>query len=171
VQSVLQGNLLGGIMKVQILIFLLIVLLISGCNLQGPEERVIQEMLKTFVASIAQGDEDLGRACMMDIDGFRTLNPDVSARTDAESFTETVMAELIHSYRDLKVHFRGRDVKFKRIIIGDPFYQYKGRQAFKDNEIIVESDGQEISIFIKGIVNINNQWRIVDLSGIDFLLE
>jgi len=131
----------------------------------SPDEKAIKEMLKTFTAAIADGDDDLGYACMMDVEAFNILNPDLSARVDAESYTETVIAELIEGFRDLKQEYQGHELKLRELKIGDQWYQYKGRQAFKDNIMVVEVDGQEVEIPIKGIVMVGQQWRIVSLSS------
>lgn len=156
-------------MKVQIMVMLLFAMVMGGCSFGDPEEKAIEEMLMTFVAAIQQYDEVLAKALLLDLDGFKELNPDVAARVDAEGFTETVLAELIHTYRDLADYFDGRDLKFERMVLGNSWYQHKGRQAFKDTEIVITADGEEVDIFIKGLVKIDNRWRIVELSGIDFL--
>ncbi len=148
-----------------LIVVMLLSLVISGCTLMSPDEKAIKEMLKTFTAAIADGDDDLGYACMMDVEAFNILNPDLSARVDAESYTETVIAELIEGFRDLKQEYQGHELKLRELKIGDQWYQYKGRQAFKDNIMVVEVDGQEVEIPIKGIVMVGQQWRIVSLSS------
>lgn len=155
-------------MKAGFYLLLSIIFLFNGC-LMDADEKEIAEMLKVFVVSMENRDEGLARACLMDVNGFMVLNPDVSARVDADSFTESVMAELIHNYRALSVYFENRVLKFKSIQIGDQWYQYRGRQAFKDNIMTIKADDNQIEIKIRGIVKIEDKWRIVDLSGIDFI--
>jgi len=146
-----------------LIVAVLLTSLVVGCSFQSPDEKAIQEMLKTFTAAIAEGDDDLSRACMMDVEAFNVLNPDLSARTDAESYTETVIAELIEGFRDLKQEYQGHELELKGIKIGDQWYQYKGKQAFKNTIMIVEVDGQEVEIPILGVVLVGQQWRIVSL--------
>ena len=153
-------------MRFLIVVFMLTSLLISGCSLMSSEEKAIMEMLETFTAAIAEGDDDLARACMMDVDCFQTLNPDLNARADAEIYTETVIAELIEGFRDLKQEYRGHELKLKGLRLGNQWYQYKGRQAFKDSYMLIKVDGQDTEILIKGLVLIDQQWRIVNLSGV-----
>jgi restriction endonuclease S subunit len=143
---------------------MLVSMVVSGCSFQSPDEKAIQEMLKTFTAAIAEGDDDLSRACLMDVDAFHILNPDLSARTDSESYTATVIAELIEGFRDLKQEYQGHELELKSIRVGDQWYQYKGKQAFKNTVMIVEVDGQEVEIPILGVVLVGQQWRIVSLS-------
>lgn len=132
-----------------------------------PDEKAVKEMLLTFTTALDQDNEDLARACLMDDSSFKTLNPDASSRMDPESFIATVIAALFHDYRDLAVNLRGKDLKMKDFTLGPAWFQYKGRQAFKDNTLVLTADGEILEIPIAGIVKINEQWRIVDLSGID----
>ena len=155
-------------MKVKIMAAMCLLVFLGSCKLMDPDEKSVREMLKTFTAAIDRDDETMAKACLMDVEGYRILNPDAGARMDPESFIETVLAELIHSYRSLANFFRGREVKFKSLELGAQWFQYTGRQAFKDNTLTVVADGEEVDIPIKGIVRIGNQWRIVDLSGIEF---
>lgn len=152
-------------MRILIVVVILTSMIVTGCGLMSPDEKAIREMLKTFTAAIAEGDEDLALACMMDVECFHILNPDLNVRTDAESFTETVIAELIEGYRSLKDRYRGQDIKLKSLEVGDQWYQYKGRQAFKDNIMVLEVNGQDVEIPIKGVVMVDQQWRIVSLSS------
>ena len=155
-------------MKNYILWMLSLILLVCGCNMQGPDERAVGEMLETFIAAVERGDEVLARACLMDMDGFHDLNPDAAARLDTESFSESIMAELVHHYRDMVDYFNHRELKLKSFTLGVPWYQYKGRQAFKDTEVIISANDETVIFDVKGIVRINNQWRIVDLSGNEY---
>ncbi len=141
----------------------------AGCHIPAPDERAVKQMLTTFFAAVERDDEDMARACLIDLDAFHELNPDVAARVDAESFTATLMAELIQNYRDMARFFEGRKLKVKSIKLGDNWYQYKGHQAFKDTEVIVSADGEEVPVIIRGIVRVEGKWRIVDLSGNDML--
>ena len=48
-------------------IFFTLLLLIStvffiGCDLAGPEEKAIREMVETFVTAVDKGDDDIARA-------------------------------------------------------------------------------------------------------------
>ncbi len=156
-------------MKTFIFTTALLILFAAGCDMSPPDEREIKDMLEIFVAALERGDEGLARTCLLDVEGFQTLNPDVSARVDAESFMETSMAELIHNYRDLSRYFRGRTLELKDVAIGTQWYQYKGRQAFKDTDVTLKADGEEVHFKIRGIVKIDTKWRIADLSGIPFL--
>jgi len=142
-------------------------LLVSGCGLEGPEERAIKEMVKTFVSGLDQSDDDIAGACLMDMQAFQILNPSASARTDAESFMEEYMADLVQSYRDLKYRYQGKDVKFKDFSLGTPFYQYKGHSSFKDNLVKVEVDGVGETFNIMKIVRVGDRWLIVSLGAND----
>lgn len=152
-------------MRNLIVVLLLVSLIAVGCTFMSQDEKAIKEMLKTFTAAIASGDDDLAHACMMDVEAFHILNPDLSARVDAESYTETVIAELIEGFRDLKQDYQGHELELKSIRVGDQWYQYKGKQAFKDTIMIVDVDGQEVEIPILGVVLVGQQWRIVSLGG------
>jgi len=155
-------------MNSKILRLTVISFLLSGCSLSGgPEEMATRQMVGTFIASIDRGDKDLAYACLMDIPAFKTLNPDASARLDAENYSEEVLSNLIDSWRALVTHFEGRSVKMTKFVLGDPWYQYKGHPAFVDNEVTVMVDKEEITFPIRGIVRIGDSWRIVDLSGTD----
>ena len=149
--------------------FLLVgLVLLMGCSLEGPEERAIRQMVETFVVSIQQQDDDLAYACLLDLNSFEILNPDVSARVDAESFVASVMAELIGEYREMKSSFGGKEIKLKRFRLGTPFYHYKGHSAFQGNKAIIDVEGVEYSLLIDKIVRVGDKWRIVELSGNDF---
>ncbi len=144
-----------------------VLVLLLSCNLEGPEERAIRQMVETFIAAVDRADNELAYACLLDLQGFELLNPDVGARMDAESFTESVLAELVHEYRNMKQYFEGKDLKLKRFQLGVPFYQYKGHSAFRDNRVVVIANGETVEFTIMGIVRLGDQWRIVDLSGND----
>ncbi len=103
----------------------------------------------------------------MDLEAFQILNPSASARTDAESFMEEYMADLIQSYRDMKYKYQGKDLKFKSFSLGTPFYQYKGHSAFKDNLADIEVNGVEETINIMKIVRVGDRWLIVSLGAND----
>jgi tRNA splicing endonuclease len=157
------------VMKRQtILLLIMPALLLSGCNLAGPEERAIGQMVETFVHAIDQSDDDLAYACLMDQRAFETLNPSASARVDAESFMDEYMSELIQMYRDLKEKYRGRYIKFKKFRLGTPFYQYKGFSAFKDNEVEITVDGETETINILKIVRVGDRWLIVSLGSYEY---
>ena len=158
-------------LNLRILIVVALAGIWSGCGLLiSQDEKAIREMLRNFVEALSSGDEVLGRSCLMDIDGYRKLNPSVEARMDAESFTETVFAELVHNYHSLQRQFNGRDLKLVDFKVGTQWYQYKGRQAFRDNYLTIRVDGgEEVEIYIMGLVMIDDQWRIVNLSGIDLI--
>lgn len=153
-------------MLVRLSIFILVtIFLVTGCNFEGPEEKAVKNLLTAFVSAVDKGDEDIARAILLDRESFHVLNPDASARLDAESFSEEILAEIIQHYRNMVKYFEGRDVKFASFTLGDVWYQYKGRQAFKDTHVIVTADGVEVDFVVRGIVRIEDRWRIVDLSG------
>ncbi len=154
-------------MKYKLLTCLVLVALIGSCSMRSPDERAIFEMLKTFISAVEKDDESMAKACLMDLDTFNELNPDVVARVDSESFIATTLAELIHHYRDMADFFGGRTLKLESMRLGSIWYQYKGRQAFKDTEIVISADDESVPIIIKGIVRIHDKWQIVDLSGND----
>ena len=141
--------------------------LLSGCKFAGPEETAIGEMLGSFVNAIAKDDKDIAMQCLMDQKAFMVLNPDAAARGDAEGFTESVVAELVHTYQGMVRHFQGRHISMKSVRLGTPWYQYKPHSAFRDNDLVLDVDGDEITINIKGIVRIDDKWRIVDLSEME----
>jgi len=152
-----------------IFLFLLLIFILSACDMASPDERAIRQMVKTFVAAIDKDDTDLANACLLDQRGFETLNPDASARSDAESFVASYMADLFHSYSSLRRSFEGRAVELKEFKLGVQFYQYKGFTAFKDSEVIVSVDGDAVDSFnIGSIVRIGERWVIVELGGIDY---
>ena len=72
---------------------------------------------------------------LLDMDGFNVINPDVGTRVDADAYTETVLAELIHNHRALVTRYEGRTLKLKVFTVGNVGYQYKGTQAFLNNRI------------------------------------
>ncbi len=147
------------------LLFILLMLILIGCDMAGPEERAIREMVKTFVAAIDTGDEDLALACIIDLNAFNALNPDASVRSDGDSYVDSFLADLIHSYRSYVRRYEGREVLFKKLLLGHRFHQYKGFSSFKNNEVIIEVDGVEEAIDIGAIVRIGDKWRIVELFG------
>ena len=148
--------------RYSILLFLL-PLFVVNCDFSGPEERAIGEMLLTFVAAIDRDDSDLAYACLIDEYGFETLNPDASARSNAESFQAEYLADLIQSYRDMVRLYQGKGVKYNKFEIGSQFYQYRGFVAFKDNKVFIDVDGVEETFMIGSIVRIGDKWIIVDL--------
>lgn len=152
-------------MRKQFIMGLAAVALIGGCSLEAPDEKAIRQMLETFFTSVGNNDEQLARAILLDRNLIVELNPDVSARVDAESYEESLVADIIERYRDFVRHFQGRMIKVKRVNLGTVWYQYKGRQAFKDTQVILETDGEEFPVTIRGIVRAGDRWRIVDLSG------
>ncbi|HHE46511.1 MAG TPA: hypothetical protein ENL08_02250 [Bacteroidetes bacterium] len=149
-------------------IFLLFLLFALGCHIAGPEEKAIAQMIETFVHAIDRNDDDLGHACLMDQRAFETLNPSVTARVDAESFMDEYMSDLVQSYRDLKQKYEGHDLKFKKFTLGEPFYQYKGFAAFKNNEVSISVDGREETFNILKIVKIGDRWLIVSLGANEY---
>ena len=147
----------------QITFFLTVAIVIfNGCDLAGPEERAIREMIKTFVVSIDTDNEELAFACLLDGTAFNILNPDARARSDSETYIDDFLAELIHSFRNLSERFKGKDVKFKQFNLGSQFYQYKGFSAFKNNEIVIMVDETEHIIEIGTIVRVGDRWRIIE---------
>lgn len=142
-------------------------LVLLGCAVKSPDEKAIEEMLTTFVTAIHTEDKVLAGACLLDTKAFLKLNPDAAARTDAESYYEGAIADLFFQYQRLVDHLRGRNIKFKELHLGTPWYQYKPHQAFRDTDMILSVDGEEVTIPIKGLVYLENKWRIVDLSGIE----
>lgn len=155
-------------MKVYFMLVFMAAFIFSGCNFRPADEKAVWQMLETFVAALESGDEDLARACLMDLKGFETINPDISTRVDAESFKETMLAELMHAFRDLRSHYSGRSLVMTDLRLGNQWYQYKGRQSFRDNIMTVKVDDIETEeIYIMGLVLINEQWRIVNLTGIE----
>lgn len=150
------------------LLLLPLLTVISGCGLSGgPEEIAIKQMVTTFIAAIDRNDKDLAYACLLDMNSFMVLNPDASARLDADSFSEEVIADLVHEFQFLVQHFEGRTLKVKKFYLGTPWYQYKGHPAFVDTDVVLSVDGEDVTLPIRGIVRIGDRWRIVDLSGID----
>jgi len=155
-------------MKTKLTILLLTLTILCGCHIKTPEEQAIGELLKTFIAAVEKGDETMAKAILMDMETFRTLNPDASARLDADNFSEVAIAECIHNFREMVDYFKGRTLRIKSFQIGDVWYQYKGRQAFKDTEVFLDADGESVGITIRGLVRMGDRWRIVDLSGNEF---
>ena len=150
-------------MKRYFILLFLLPLFVINCDFSGPEERAIGEMLLTFVAAIDKNDRDLAYACLIDERAFETLNPDASARSNAESFMAEYLADLIQSYRDMVRSYQGHSIKYKKFEIGSQFYQYKGFSAFKDNKVFIEVDGVEETFMIGSIVRIGDKWLIVDI--------
>ena len=75
------------------------------------------------------------------------------------------MSDLVQQYRDLKTHYQGRYVKYKKFRLGIPFYQYKGFSAFKDNEVTISVDGADETFKILKIVRVGDRWLIVSLNA------
>lgn len=138
-----------------------------GCNFAGPEEQAIQKMLGGFVLAVQENDRDLAMACLMDTRSFMSLNPDAAARSDPEGFSESVIAEIVDDYRRMTRHFSGRMLKLKKVRLGTPWYQYKPHASFKDTEMFISVDGENMTIIVKGIVKVDNKWRIIDLSTVE----
>jgi hypothetical protein len=152
----------------KITLLLPLLALFTGCGLTGgPEEIAIKQMVTTFIAAIDKNDKDLAYACLLDMNSFMVLNPDAAARLDADSFSEEVIADLVHEFQYLVGHFEGHTLKVKKFYLGTPWYQYKGYSAFVDSDVVLSVDGEDVTLPIRGIVRIGDRWRIVDLSGID----
>jgi len=150
-------------MKLRVLILLSLVL--SGCGLQTNDERQIKSTVAVFMQAVTNKDEAGAKEILLDLAGFRTLNPDVSSRVDAESFTDAVLSDLISNYREMTVYFAGKTVKVKGVRTGGQWYQYKGFQAFQDNVVDLNVDGENIQFTIHGLVRLGDSWKIVDLSN------
>jgi len=151
-------------MKTYALLLLPLLILISGCNFQTNEEINMKKMVEEFVWAIQHNDENKAHDILLDLAGFRTLNPDVSSRVDAASFTDAVLDDLVSNFRNMEAYFHGKTLKVKTFTLGGQWYQYKGFSSFKDNVVVVVADGEEVEFMIKGIVRIGEKWRIVDLS-------
>ena len=140
----------------------------AGCGrFAGPEEQAIGEMLRSFVSAVEKDDREMALACLMDQQAFMILNPDAAARTDPDGFAESVIAELVHTYQSMVRHFQGRTLKVKSVRLGTPWYQFKPHPAFRDNELVIDADGEEVVLMIKGVIRIGDRWRIVDLSDLE----
>lgn len=151
-------------MKVRTLILLPLLTLFVSCNFQTNEEIQMKQTIVDFVSAVQHNDENRAQEILLDLTGFRTLNPDVSSRVDAGSFTDAVLADLIVNFRNMEAYFRGKTLKVKSFTPGSQWYQYKGFAAFKDNIVVVEADGEDVEFIIRGIVRLGEKWRIVDLS-------
>lgn len=146
------------------LLTLFLPLLLVGCNMQTNEERELQVSMGTFVHAIQANDENAAKTILLDLNGFQKLNPDVGARTDASSFTEAVLDDLVSNFRGLVTYFNGKQLVFKSCRTGGQWYQYKGFSAFRDNVVTITVDGEEVQFTVKGLVRIEDKWRIVDLT-------
>ncbi|MCF7810570.1 hypothetical protein K9N50_06245 [bacterium] len=153
--------------KVIILSFVLLIVFLNACDMAGPEERAIREMCKTLVVAIDENNEDLAFACIIDRVAFNTLNPSASARTDAESYIDDFLSELVHTFRYYAAKYKGKGIEFKKFLLGQQIYQYKGFSAFKNNQIIIDVDGAEEVIDVDVIVRIGDKWRIVEIARND----
>jgi len=151
-------------MKLRVTLFLVFII-VSGCSLKTNDERQIQTAITEFMAAVTNRDENGAKVILLDLAGFKTLNPDVSSRVDAESFTDAVLSDLISNYREMSVFFAGKTVKVTGVRTGGQWYQYKGFQAFQDNVVSLKVDGEDIQFTIRGLVRIGNDWKIVDLSN------
>lgn len=140
-------------------------ILILGCSLPDPEEIAIKELIDTFVAAIDSGDEGLGRACLLDESGFRLINPNVDDRADGDVFTEVFLAELIYNYRTIAEKYSGLEVKIIDFTLGNIWSQHKGRRAFENSRLKIKVGNSMVELPIKGIVKIEDKWKIIDLSG------
>jgi hypothetical protein len=147
--------------------FALLMIFLAGCDMAGPEERAIREMCKTLVVAIDNNNEDLAFACIIDRVAFNTLNPSAGARTDAESYIDDFLSELVHTFRYYAAKYKDKDIKFKKFLIGQQIYQYKGFSAFQDNRIIIDVSGTEEVIEVGVIVRIGDKWRIVEIARND----
>lgn len=140
-------------------------ILIAGCGkMMTNEERAVKKMVEEFVHAIQEGDDGLAQEYLMDVKSFHLLNPDVSARVDAESFIDAVLSDLMTNYRNMVKFFGGRNLKVKKFVLGSPWYQYKGFAAFRDNVVVVRAGNEDVEFVIRGIVKIGDKWRIVNLS-------
>jgi len=151
-------------MKTYTLLLLPLLTLLSGCNFQTNEEINMKKMVEEFVSAVQHNDENRATEILLDLAGFRTLNPDVSARVDAGSFTDAVLSDLVANFRNMEAYFRGKTLKVKSFTTGGQWYQYKGFSSFKDNVVVVDANGEDVEFIIRGIVRIGEKWRIVDLS-------
>lgn len=140
------------------------VILLSGCSLKTNEERQIEKTVDDFMQAVTRGDDTAAKDVLLDLGGFRTLNPDVSARVDADSFTDAVLSDLLTNYRQMASMFGGKGIKVTAVTLGGQWYQYKGFPAFKDNTVEMKVDGEVVNFIIRGLVRIGDKWRIVDLS-------
>ncbi len=143
---------------------LVIILVLSGCDFKTNEELQMQKMVSDFMVAVQNNDESAAHSILLDMAGFRTLNPDISARVDASSFTDAVLSDLVTNFREMNSFFQGKKVKVTAFHIGGQWYQYKGFPAFKDNEVELDADGETVKFTIRGIVKLDDKWRIVDLS-------
>ncbi len=150
--------------KITPLLLLPMLTLVSACNFQTNEELKMKQTIADFVSAIQHDDENMATEILLDLAGFRTLNPDVSARVDAGSFTDAVLDDLVSNFRNMEAYFRGKILKVKSFTPGGQWYQYKGFSAFKNSVVVVEADGQDVEFVIRGMVRIGEKWRIVDLS-------
>ncbi len=151
-------------MKKYLLLLLPMLTLLSACNFQTNEELNMKKMVVDLLTAVQHDDENLAHEILLDLASFRSLNPDVSARVDAGSFTDAVLSDLVINFRNMEGLFRGKTLVLKSFTPGGQWYQYKGFSAFKDNVVVITADGEDVEFIIRGIVRINEKWRIVDLS-------
>ncbi|MFN3821481.1 MAG: hypothetical protein ACK4OO_04035 [bacterium] len=141
------------------------VVVLLGCGkMVTNEELTIRKMLEEFIHAVQENDEGLAQEYLLDLKSFTLLSPDVAARVDAETFIDAVLTDLLTNYRNLVRFFGGRNLKVKKFILGDPWYQYKGFPAFKNNVLVVRAGNEDVQLVIRGIVKVGDRWRIVDLS-------
>jgi len=143
---------------------LLSLVLFTGCSLKTNEERQILIIVTDFMKAVQNDDETAAQAILLDLSAFRTLNPDVSARVDASSFTDGVLSDLISNYRNMVGYFNHKKIIVKSLRLGGSWYQYKGFPAFKDNVIELQVEEETVEFTIRGLVRVGDKWRIVDLS-------
>lgn len=136
-----------------------------GCGkMVTNEELTIRKTLEEFIHAVQENDEGKAQEYLLDLTSFTLLSPDVAARVDAETFIDAVLSDLITNFRQMVKFFGGRNLKVKKFILGDPWYQYKGFPAFKNNVLVVRAGSEDVEIIIRGIVKVGDRWRIVDLS-------
>ncbi|MBM3329667.1 MAG: hypothetical protein FJY67_09400 [Calditrichaeota bacterium] len=136
----------------------------SGCTFMTNEERLIRETVQQLLTAAQNNDEDAAHAILLDVNGFMTLNPDAGVRSDAAAFSDAVLSDLITNFRNMVKFIDGKEVKVKRFHLGSQWYQYKGFPAFKESQATISVEGESADFTIRGMVKINNQWRVVDLS-------
>ncbi|MBM3327590.1 MAG: hypothetical protein FJY65_11585 [Calditrichaeota bacterium] len=142
----------------------LISIVIANCTFMTNEERNIKLMVQEFMTAVQNNDDRSAHEILLDLKGFQILNPDVSARMDAESFTDAVLADLVTNYNNFVRYFDGKDIRVTKFHLGSQWYQYKGFPSFKDSQITVKAGNETVEFVIRGIVKIDNKWRIVNLS-------
>jgi len=150
------------------ILILLTMLVFTACDISGPEEKAIRQMVKTFIAAVDKSDNDLAMACLLDSRGFEILNPDLVRLKDSDSRIEEYLSELIHDYRSLTRRFEGHMIEMKKVQIGAQFFQYKGFSSFKDNKVTIDVDGVPETFNIAMIVRIGDKWTIVSLGSNEY---